>query len=187
MTQKLKLKNLHKLIPLAIFLLLALLLVGLFFKATSLSSKKSITRLDVLTFNVPGDWFIYKQNKTYDFDMGMFKNNSEKEELLCNINVVTTKLNRNTTFEQFTQTSMGGKLFLDSHQDTNFHGQNAWRGTYVFPALKIADPAQNDRILFIYKGVYTDITLSYSQKTSLDIQKRCKLDFDNFSERIILN
>lgn len=164
----------------AIFVLLSTLTFYYYKSQTDITKKKSINRLNAMTFNVPDKWMIYKTNQAYDFDVGYFKNGNKKEQLLCNINVVTTKLNRTPTFQQFLQTSLSGQTFIKNHKEGKIANQDAWMGTYAFSAPGIEEPGQNERILFVYNGIYTDITLSYSQNSEKSLQESCSADFNHF-------
>lgn len=150
------------------------------------SNLKSITRHDVITFTAPANWVIYEVNKDYDINVGYFKNNNRKDELLCNINAVTAKLGRSPSFEQFLNTSMSGQMFLASHKQVEIHKQEAWRGSYALTSEKIRVLTHNDRILFNWKGVYVDITLTYRQSTESLTSEICQKDFGKFLEDINL-
>lgn len=114
---------------------------------------KSITRHDVITFTVPSNWIIYDVNRDYDVNIGYFKNNDRNDELLCNINAVTAKLERTPSFEQFLSTAMSDQMFLASYKQVEIAGQEAWRGSYVATSEKIRVTAQNERVLFRRKGI----------------------------------
>ncbi len=84
------------------------------------------------------------------------------------------------------ETTLGGKMYMDIHTETTIKDQSAWRGTYTFPSNGITDPATNDRVLFKWKGIYTDITLSYSQSLDQGTKDKCQNDFKSFLEAIEL-
>ncbi|HSX18698.1 MAG TPA: hypothetical protein VLE91_01030 [Candidatus Saccharimonadales bacterium] len=176
-------KNLLILLAIFVAVVLGFFAFKLFVKK---ENPKEITRNDAITLPVPQNWILYKTNANYDLDIGYFKNNNKKDSLFCNINAVTAKLGRTPTFEQFLETSLGGQSLLKSHQEVEIVGQKAYRGTYTFPHKGQQDPVVNDRALFVYKGIYTDITLSYSQNVEDTVKNSCKQDFEMFLSNIKL-
>lgn len=174
-----------QLLFIAACLLSGLFLIGLFFNPAKIYHPKTITMHDVITFTIPSDWILYHKSKNYDFDIGYFKNHSEKNELLCNINTITANLNSSPSFEQFLNTSMAGKMLLDRHDTVKIAGQDAWRGEYEFPQKTITSPVKNERVLFKWKGVYIDITLSYNFNIDSNEIGKCKRTFETFLHETI--
>ena len=175
-----------KLLRLAIVCAFSLSLFYFWEKINTQAEPKTKTQHSSITFNVPQGWIIYQEAKNYDFDLGLFKNHSKKETLLCRINVITANLNRTPTFEEFMGTTLGNKLFQEVHQEIDYKGTKAWQATYSFPSAGIVDPVENERILFKYQSIYTDITLSYSQDLENQQKNECSNTFKNFINQIVL-
>lgn len=179
-------------LPVKVSLVVLVLLFGAvsgFFVLDSLGIfyKKTISGDETVTFNIPKDWKIYKQNKNYDFDMGYFKNKTLNRDLHCRVNATFANLNRSPTFEQFMETSLSGKMFIGTHQEVMVQNQQAWRGRYTFPSEGIKEPTQNDRVLFKWRGTYLDLTLSYSENADESVKNLCNADFERFLESIQLH
>lgn len=179
--------NFTKLLVFCTFLLVFTAVVFVFFKnPTTFLAQKSKTQNNVITFNYPNGWIIYQANRNYDFDVGFFKNSKKDRKLICSINAITADLKRNPTFEQFMGTSLSGKLFTSVHSESEVFGQLAWRGHYIFPAKGLDEPAENERVLFKWKGNYIDLTLSYSQNEDAAIKTKCNEDFKYFLNNLKL-
>jgi hypothetical protein len=174
------------LLLLAASALLVLLISALFLLHLNKGEKTMVvTRNNVVNFKVMEGWNLYKINSNYDMDLGYFQN-GDKSPLLCNINAITAGLERSPSFNHFLSTSLAGKMLTENHVETKIAGQNAWRGSYVFPDKNLKDPVQNDRVLFKWKNVYVDITLSYSQVLNPSIQELCHNSFEDLLQNLTL-
>lgn len=179
--------NFTKLLVFCTFLLVFAAVIFVFFKnSKTFLAQKSKTQNNVITFNIPGGWKIYQADRNYDFDIGYFKNGNKDQKLLCRINAITADLKRDPTFEQFMGTTLSGQLFTSVHSESDVWGQFAWRGHYIFPAKGLDEPAENERVLFKWKGNYIDLTLSYSQNEEAAIKTKCNEDFEYFLKNLKL-
>ena len=165
-----------------LFSVIAILVIVYLFLAHTfgIQSTKSQTKYDSITINIIPEWRVYHKNQNYDIDIGYFQKREKANTLVCTINAITANLTTDPTLEQFMSTTLAGKMFTDSKKDIQFKGQDAWRGSYTFPSKGIEDPAYNNRLLFRYKTLYIDITLSYNTGLDDATKLKCDTDFEIF-------